>query len=1680
MEHERITQETKNSKLNFLIKELFPEINGLSGNKQNISDLLKQIASLPKNQIDQKEFYILLHRFKTIKGEVASLFVKFFIKLFCEIKPDWNILIKLLQTHQEKLILEIYTYLVEACTTGLVIIDEGVIQLLSEEYLTDKSPLQETIHTENIRKIISFYIPDDKTFSEKPLLFLYKKHKQIKIRLFVARLLDSDNKPIPPETAEKILGTASYSQISNYLTYTCASYTDLLFIKPISTTSSTIIESLKVAEKKCTQELIKELISQLGWDRTNYGLKITKLKETIIPKSLPFFTSEDECQFLSNLISLKNGSEVYLIRAYGGTIVNNSPSINTDSPVARFRDYNLNHAKVLKDILDIAPLIKSKILRILNLLDIIVKDYVYLFSTFSEECKDLEGIYNKLKEKVLSKVENIDDRPQLSTDLTRLVQMFEEPSSVYEVTTIHGLKRYLHQKGLKLGFKLVDKSQTPNRTVDLAIVVNNKIQSIIKNIHYADFAYENNDNTKKSDVNYPIKIVVNGFLRQMLYGNKSFPFVNIYCYGNEIHYYVYFRNHPIFIRIDYSPPLQGGMIDLEYYGVSNYELHQHPNLNLDAIRKLFQKLEFDVKIEGTRIRARYDKERTIDFGLLCEKAEYLFRMLPYMMDLDWTIGSLQYNNDAKDKIIEAWTESFLQWGVFPINLLLSKNKQKILCFEKGLSDSEKIIEWDGKGEYRDLFMAPKDNNFLRNIRISFSELGIEFPQFSEQNCLRPFGQIYLKRIFLWALHNAIKSGEINRSSNLFLIVPKELFVRINPIELFANLIADKECGIENSVKLAKFLIPLERTLTFHSIGKIENMNVQFTKISLLGRNFNLYILKSLRGIITLAVFSEGNGIYKHRKSLSEKWILNWSFDSNKFSKTLRQNNYVVPFEEANKEDIIQIIHRLRKNLSSDIDYSNEIHLEGERIIYGLSASPGRTTGKAILGLSKRDPEDFSDSILVAETISPEDNTYLYHSAGIVSTGGGILSHAGLIATQFEKPSIIIEGKWTTNTGGDKSIIYNKIEHKEERKIIFGLNIIIMKDIHERVHNLNDGDVVVLDANEGTLEVLGQDLDTLALYDGFRTYGRMSFNIANSEEGDLLPLRGKLLKARHQIEKVLSRLKDPILTKFAVHEILIGDLTSGKNADFNERANLLKIVMENPNTKSAVKSFLNNIIMEIYQKYIRDYDNVMKNVSSANYLNEIIVSRLKIIRLHNLLDKISNFLNEANFNYKSYSLKSITKLNVTALGRLDHIFETRYIAAQNILLHSNNYLKIRHIHRQMERIGLLISLPEEKRKYIQELNSNISADEEKLIKTLSSKYIINSKDGGLELLKLVGGKAANLAEINQMSGEENISPWFAVSNKAFQNVMKNNLESTKSFIKEIPTNAKTVKEAIEIILERSDLSNIQKSEYITKLWENISLPKPLISELKSAYEELISKCNSTEKIYFAIRSSSLEEDGESAARAGEFETFLFIDSFESIIKHLKKTWSGLWTERAIHNRKILQSDYQYKGGVIVQKIIWSRVSGVMQTINVSKNNLREIIINAGLGIGEGIVSGKVASDQITVIKEGDLENSPLNFNYRTVDKQNQIVFDDSAGTGTRNEETLYHQRFRPALEYVEICELVKLAVRLESEYGYPLDIEYAIEGSKIWIMQVRPVATFLSAFKETLENYPLENKTPKQN
>ncbi|MCU0406969.1 MAG: hypothetical protein MUE64_08375, partial [Ignavibacteriaceae bacterium] len=553
------------------------------------------------------------------------------------------------------------------------------------------------------------------------------------LRSLAAKKLDEKGISPSNKIIRKLLGTDSSEVLIKYLEFTRAKHNDLLFLIPEFGKPPPVIKSLQACENICSENLIREVIAKLGWERVNYGLSVKHYIGLSINGSLPLFVSDAEARLFEKTLAANRVSEFYFFTAHGGSPVESKAIYKSEEPVALFRSYNLAHANLLKEILDVAPLTAAKVKGIIEQLDKIVSDFVKLFQSYSDECKIIPDIYEKLKAKVIAELEKETSDSHLSADLTRLVQMFEDPHNAAEVHTLHGLKRYLHQKGLQLGFKLVDQSKSPNQNISLVLTNRNKVLSVVQNINFADFEPASETELLSNDFPYPIKAVIDGIERQMLHGLGKFPSVNIFCYGNEVHYFVWFRNHPVFIRIDFSPPLQGGMIDLQYFGVSNYEIADHPNIYLDAIRYFFQFLEFDVKLKGTHIHARYDKERALDLNQLCERVQYLFCLTPYLMDLDWVIGSLNLPSDAKKKVITAWAKMFKEWCVLPIDDLLTKDRLGIIQDILDTPEGEYELVWSGDGDYQDRFTVKIEKRFFEDVYNYIDSLGIKISKFADDN-----------------------------------------------------------------------------------------------------------------------------------------------------------------------------------------------------------------------------------------------------------------------------------------------------------------------------------------------------------------------------------------------------------------------------------------------------------------------------------------------------------------------------------------------------------------------------------------------------------------------------------------------------------------------------------------------------------------------------------------------------------------------------------------------------------------------------------------------------------------------------------------------------------------------------------------------------------------------------------
>lgn len=109
----------------------------------------------------------------------------------------------------------------------------------------------------------------------------------------------------------------------------------------------------------------------------------------------------------------------------------------------------------------------------------------------------------------------------------------------------------------------------------------------------------------------------------------------------------------------------------------------------------------------------------------------------------------------------------------------------------------------------------------------------------------------------------------------------------------------------------------------------------------------------------------------------------------------------------------------------------------------------------------------------------------------------------------------------------------------------------------------------------------------------------------------------------------------------------------------------------------------------------------------------------------------------------------------------------------------------------------------------------------------------------------------------------------------------------------------------------------------------------------------------------------------------------------------------------------------------------------------------MVIEAGLGLGEAIVSGSVTPDTYVVHKD-DFSILDINVSEQAF----ALVRGKTDGLIRANMPMLKKQK----LTGKQIVELAKICKNIEKHYGHPQDIEWAYAGGKFYITQSRPITT----------------------
>ncbi len=330
----------------------------------------------------------------------------------------------------------------------------------------------------------------------------------------------------------------------------------------------------------------------------------------------------------------------------------------------------------------------------------------------------------------------------------------------------------------------------------------------------------------------------------------------------------------------------------------------------------------------------------------------------------------------------------------------------------------------------------------------------------------------------------------------------------------------------------------------------------------------------------------------------------------------------------------------------------------------------------------------------------------------------------------------------------------------------------------------------------------------------------------------------------------------------------------------------------------------------------------------------------------------------------------------------------------------------------------------------------------------------------EDVPIVGGKAANLGEM--ANNNFPVPPGFVVTTEAFKNYLDETGLGIEIFSilrnNDVDDNDALQNAAIKIqnMIKEEPMSSQLKKE-ILENYEKFSVNADVLKVAKPALD-LIKL--GRDLSYVAVRSSATAEDRPNASFAGQQATFLNVKGNNNLIEAVQNCWASLYTARAIYYR--VKNNFPHEKvliAVVIEKQINSQKSGVIFTVNPVTNNKDEIIIEAIYGLGEAIVSGAINPDKYAVNKEN------LRVISRSIPKKEWMYTTDFVYGKTVRKDVLPDKQEQQALSDFEIRKLSEIAVKLENHYEKPQDIEFAIEGNNLYIVQTRPVTTLHEPKKE---------------
>ncbi len=321
------------------------------------------------------------------------------------------------------------------------------------------------------------------------------------------------------------------------------------------------------------------------------------------------------------------------------------------------------------------------------------------------------------------------------------------------------------------------------------------------------------------------------------------------------------------------------------------------------------------------------------------------------------------------------------------------------------------------------------------------------------------------------------------------------------------------------------------------------------------------------------------------------------------------------------------------------------------------------------------------------------------------------------------------------------------------------------------------------------------------------------------------------------------------------------------------------------------------------------------------------------------------------------------------------------------------------------------------------------------------YTLPLQDVDRSQIDLVGGKAAHLGEMAGNGIE--VPPAFVITTRAFRDQFAGHpiLSSANS-------------------VDDTSLKSLRRT--------------PVRADIAHSIDDAFNRLSISNNL-FVVRSSATNEDGVSHSHAGQHATYYYIRR-ENLLSAVMNCWLSLFHHHAQVYRNLSGDDAIPEMAIIVQAMVPAEVSGVSFTRDPTGKFSEELIIEATWGLGATLVDGRVTPDQFRLLREGLKPSS-----RRIARKSCKVAEDLIDHESTRLEPVPTHLQRAATLDSAQLNRIARIAMACEAHFGQPQDVEWAMSGDTIYLLQSRPITGIAEparteipgrwvAFKPILENF----------